>query len=446
MVEAGRLIGREEPHARLIEAMRVDHAIALVGEAGIGKTTLIRAAAAATGRKLHEGGGFATLSWRPYYALERATGRSLSGEPRQTAATVEQVVGPDVLFVDDLQWTDTGTQAVLEFLAGRIDIVTAVRSGDPGAASALAMLSRARCEVLTIHGLDQASASAVARRAQPDLSDLAVSRIVDHAGGNPLLIEELAHHGRGSPSLARALLRQLDDLDVDERQAVEFLAVAGRPLPHKTIGPAGARLIELGLAREDGDRVTTRHALIAEAVVDGLEEDAKREHHRRLAGILTDPAEQARHLAASGDGRGAARVALAGLEATTEPRARAALLAVAAESSDGPEGPDLRVRAAQALWSIGAPAGAIRLLSDPIAGPEELQALRSSILATSLEEDGRPEEAWAEIEHGRTLRPDPSSEGAIELAITEIDRPREHLRSTGGCSRATRVRSAERRA
>ena len=415
----GRLLGREEPLAQLVEAIRVDHAIALVGESGIGKTSLIRAAVAATGRRLREGGAFATLNWRPYFALERAVDRPLSGEPSQAAVWVERVVGPDVLFVDDLQWADAGTRSVVEFLAGRIAFVTAIRSDDPGSAAALATLSAARCEILKIRGLDRTSATAVAQRMRPDLSDQAIARVVDRSGGNPLLIEELALRGRGSTSLARALLRQLDNLDADERQAVELLAVAGRPLPRDAIGRTGQRLIELGLVREEGEQITTRHALIAEAVVEGLGDDVKRDHHGRLAGILTDPTEQARHLAASGDRTAATEVAMAALATTTEPRARAALLAVAAETSDGPEEPILRVRAAQALWAIGDPAGAIRLLRDPITGPEELKALRSSVMATSLEEDGQSEEAWAEIEYARALRPDPSSEGAIELAITE---------------------------
>ena len=59
----------------------------------------------------------------PYLALTRATHLDLAGDADWAAAPVERVVGPDVLFVDDLQWTDAGTVAVVERLVGRVAIV-----------------------------------------------------------------------------------------------------------------------------------------------------------------------------------------------------------------------------------------------------------------------------------------------------------------------------------
>lgn len=58
------------------DAIRGDRPVVVIGEAGIGKTTLVRAAAAAAGRTLREGGGFATLSWLPYLAPRSSNGRS----------------------------------------------------------------------------------------------------------------------------------------------------------------------------------------------------------------------------------------------------------------------------------------------------------------------------------------------------------------------------------
>jgi DNA-binding CsgD family transcriptional regulator len=413
------LIGRDVQLGALMAAIRADRHIAVVGEAGIGKTTLIRTAIAASGRLAHEGGAFATLSRHPYFALSRALDRPLAGEPGHVATSVERVVGPDLLFIDDLQWADTGTLAVIELLAGRIGIAAAVRRDDPASGAVLELLSSVRFEVMDLDGLDTISARAVARRSRPELSEGAIDGIVERSGGNPLLIEELALHGQGSSTLARSLLRQLDKLDRDERRAVELLAVAGSPLPRGSLGLGARPLVKLGLAVEVGGGLVIRHALIAEALEAGLDEEVRRAHHRRLAEIATDPADRARHLGAGGDRVAAARMALTALDLTPEPRVRSALLELAAEMTDGPQGPSLRVSAAQQLWALGDPAGAVRVLRDPIAGPDELQALRSSILATSLEENGRPDLAWLELERARSLRPDPASDGAIELAISE---------------------------
>jgi ABC-type cobalamin/Fe3+-siderophores transport system ATPase subunit len=49
---------------------------ALVGPAGVGKTVLLREAAARSGRAVFEGGGLATLSWMPHLPLARALGHT----------------------------------------------------------------------------------------------------------------------------------------------------------------------------------------------------------------------------------------------------------------------------------------------------------------------------------------------------------------------------------
>ena len=56
------LIGREDELSRVAEALDLDRPVVVVGEAGIGKTTLIRAAAERGGRRVLEGGGFAILA------------------------------------------------------------------------------------------------------------------------------------------------------------------------------------------------------------------------------------------------------------------------------------------------------------------------------------------------------------------------------------------------
>ena len=112
--QAVALIGRAAGVAAVAEALRQGRLVAVVGEAGIGKTSVVRAAAAQAGRRLHEGGGFATLSWLPYLAIRRAVELGDAGEPEQVADTVRRAVGAGTLFLDDLHWVDESSRAVLD--------------------------------------------------------------------------------------------------------------------------------------------------------------------------------------------------------------------------------------------------------------------------------------------------------------------------------------------
>jgi hypothetical protein len=127
---AAGLLGRHAELERLAELLDEDIPVAVIGEAGIGKTAVVRAATRASRRPVLEGGGFATLAWAPYLALERAVGRRLVGDPALVARDLATEIGNAILFIDDLQWTDPSTRAVVAALAGRVGLVLAVRTGD----------------------------------------------------------------------------------------------------------------------------------------------------------------------------------------------------------------------------------------------------------------------------------------------------------------------------
>jgi len=73
-VQATTLLGRDAEIARLEALLGEGRPVAVVGEAGIGKTSLIRAAAQRAGLEVREGGALATLTWTPFLALRRAVG------------------------------------------------------------------------------------------------------------------------------------------------------------------------------------------------------------------------------------------------------------------------------------------------------------------------------------------------------------------------------------
>jgi DNA-binding CsgD family transcriptional regulator/tetratricopeptide (TPR) repeat protein len=377
----GTLFGRASELRDLRAAIERDHSTAVIGEAGIGKTTLVRAAAELEGRTLREGGGLGTLRSTPYLALRRALGTGLDGDPVAAAATVERLVGPDILFVDDLQWVDDASLAVLEILAGRLLVVTTIRSDDPGAAPARATIARSGFGSVEVGPLGDDAASELVLAREPDLDRAAVAELVRVAAGNPLVLDELIASGGPSAATTRALGARVARLHPAARQIVELLSILERPHARSALNPAAAmEAIEAGLVVVRDGQAQVRHALVAEAVRAGLAPEARRRLHRTAADAVGDPGEQARHLAAAGDTMAAAELANHALAEATDPRERAALLEVAADVAEPDARPALRLEAARILDELSEWTGVIRLLADESDGGSadervELEAL-----------------------------------------------------------------------
>ena len=336
-------------------------------------------------RTLREGGAFATLRETPYLALGRAVGTSLAGDPASVAARVEALVGPDVLFVDDVQWADGQTMAVLELLVGRILVLTAIRSLDPGAEVAANRLAAAGTTSQELAPLPGTAARTLVRARRPDLADRVVDDIVRRAAGNPLLLEEMAERGEASPVLARVLTSRLGALSPAARGVVELLAVADRPLPAADLDPAIAEAVQAGIAVETDRGVELRHQLVADAVREGLDAQARRRVHGRVAELLGDGPEAARHLAAAGRASEASDAALRALARSSDPHERAALLVIAAESSGPGAGLERRLEAARALDEVADWAAVTRVLgSVPLAEGASGQAAEDVAEAHAL--------------------------------------------------------------
>ena len=67
-------------------------------------------------------------------------------------------------------------------------------------------------------------------------------------------------------------------------------------------GGGSAAAIEAGVLERDRERLNFAHPLLATVAYQLLSEDERRALHARLAGILEDPEERARHLAQAADG------------------------------------------------------------------------------------------------------------------------------------------------
>ena len=383
------LIGRERELAELETRLENQRIVAVLGEAGVGKTVLIREAARRSGRRLMEGGGLATLKWLPYLAVERALGRRLSsGDAAWVAGEVERAVGDGLLLLDDLHWIDPETRVLLHLLRGRIRIATAVRRGDGDTKAALAVLRALDVDPMAVEPLAESDSRAFVEQLKPELSEAAVRKVVRRSGGVPLLLEELASTGEPTESLRLSVLARLRQLTPAARRSFGLLALAGRPLPPDAIRGNVRTLTDAGLVvRIDGD-VACRHALLAETLAEDLDEADRRRLHERLAGVVRLPGERARHLAAAGLPDRARAAALEAAEAAQHEAEKGRHLAIAASCSRGAEADALRLRAARALVESHDHSGVEELLAEidtrePLVRAE-VELLRCEMLVVAM--------------------------------------------------------------
>jgi DNA-binding CsgD family transcriptional regulator len=432
------LLGREEERLaldRLLDEARAGRsgALALVGEAGIGKTALLEyAVGQAAGMRVLRARGieseaevpFAGLSelLRPALrAIERipppqaqalagalalgpasARDRFAVGAATLSLLTAHAEEGPLALFVDDAHLLDPSSAGALLFAARRlvadpIALVLAVREGEPS------LLDGSDLRVLRVPGLDRADAAALLRRAH--VGGETAERLYRATAGNPLALLELAPEaGRLSAAptdapvpisatVAAAFARRLGPLPERTRRVL-VLAAAGdsrdaAALARATAG-TGLGLADLAPAEEaglvslDAGRVEFRHPLARSAVYADATAAERREAHAALAAALPDRDVEKRawHLAAASVGPDA-QAAAALEQAGTRARERSAYAVAAAAFESGAHlalSAEVRARqlfaAADSATLAGMPSRALTLLDDaqPGDGDEVLSA------------------------------------------------------------------------
>jgi hypothetical protein len=378
------IVGRDDELDLLVRSIADDRPVAVMGEAGIGKTSLVRAAAHASTRRLFEGGGFATLSARPMLAMSRAVGRSIGGEPAYAAAAVERLVGPDVLFIDDLHWVDTRSLATLEMLVGRVSIVTAIRDTDPDADLAIGFVTRNGFHPVRLDGVGPEAAREIARRAAPGLRPSEVADIVRSASGNPLILEEMASHGAISPVLARLISAGLERLDPDARATIDLMAVLDRPVDDRELGVDVGPLLRAGLIVDRDHLAQIRHPMLAETIRASIDPSAVAAIHRRAATLGDDPIASARHQALAGDLAAAVATADSAIGRTDDRAVRAALLSIIGEAAPALD-PRPRLVAAQALRDVADWHAIIRIVSvDDDGWPPDARSSGAAFAARAL--------------------------------------------------------------
>jgi DNA-binding CsgD family transcriptional regulator len=231
---------------------------------------------------------------------------------------------PLVLAVDDEQWLDTSSASVLRFAIRRLGdervlLLLARRLDERADAPALAeIIDPGGVERLHVGPLSMGAMHVLLQRLlgrtfpRPTLL-----RLQEVSGGNPFYALELARglgaeraiHDPTEPfplpeSLERLVRGRLSSLDAATREALLLVAAHGRPSPEllrtadvapETLDPArDARVVELS----DGLLHFT-HPLLASAVYQDASREERRRAHGRLAVVVVDPLDRARHLALS---------------------------------------------------------------------------------------------------------------------------------------------------
>lgn len=384
----GGLVGREVPLTRL--RAHLDRAgngqrstVLVAGPSGIGKTALVRAATdehprCGWGTCVDDPGAPGFWPWTHALAeLVRQVGQaralalagadagllsalsSVFGKTKARATSARDRLllmdatsswldrlgaeGPVVVVLDDLQWADDSSWALLELVArssarAGVCVIGCYRDDELGleARGRLTRLS-STAETMTLAGLDRDEVAALLRASVGPLDDEGVDAVFRRAGGHPVFSRELALLGARQAdaipvAVREAIAQRVHRLPDTTQRVLQLGAVAGNELRPDVLGQilrmtpaevceATAPAVQAGILVDGGSRFAHdlyRETLAAEitpslranvhlAVGEALEQRAQ-----RTGEVL--PAELAGHFTAAmalDGGQRAARWALA---------------------------------------------------------------------------------------------------------------------------------------
>jgi DNA-binding CsgD family transcriptional regulator len=367
---SGAVYGRESDIATVgafVDELRTGPtALILEGAAGIGKTTLWRTAlheastrryAVLSCRAAESESGLAFVALGDLFgelsgddltalpapqrrAIEVAllrtdTGTDVDVDSRAVSLAALSVVRkmatsrPTLLAVDDVQWLDAASAAVLTFVARRlgdtpVGLAVTRRSGhgaDPplGLGSTSTNLS---VKSVSVGPLDRVALSRLLReRLDLSLPPPAVNQIHRVTGGNPLFALEMARalvrrgvsvvQGEAFPvpeNLRQLVRERIAQLGSRARDVVLIASAVSQPTATLIRAAADAadegvgEAVRAGVLEVHGERVVVSHPLLGSVWYSEQPAELRRELHRRLADVVLDPDDRVRHLALAATG------------------------------------------------------------------------------------------------------------------------------------------------
>lgn len=215
---------------------------------------------------------------------------------------------PTVVLLDDLHDADDASLELLSMLAGQSSScpLLLVAASRPTSTAALSELA-ARCDVLSLRGLDAGDVRALAAAGGLDLDTDAAARLETETSGNPFLVLEALATGDPSRGGARAGVRSLTESRLRNvpDELVEVLTAAAvlddradEGLLARMLGRDQVELLEdlkeladLGLLVRASDRPTgwtVGHDLLQDALLQRCDEATRRQLAGAAAGAMLD--------------------------------------------------------------------------------------------------------------------------------------------------------------
>ncbi len=322
------LLEREAPLASLADhwaEARQGHGlfVCVAGEAGVGKTSLVRELARRAGDARVLTGACDSMSTpRPLGPLMDVAAelggdvsRAFEGSDNPAAAfaalLAELGARPTLLVVEDAHWADAATIDLLRFLSRRIGtrralLVVTCRDDELGSQHPLRVLlgdlaGSAEVRRIALRPLSQAAVRTLAAGTGVDAAAL-----FQRTGGNPFFVTELlSSPGSALPETVRdAVLARAARLRQDALAVLELAAIGGTSAEPSVLAeilggkPAIEACVESGLLRWDGERISFRHDLARQAVLALVPPDRMRHWHARILEALRRGPAAARDLAA----------------------------------------------------------------------------------------------------------------------------------------------------
>ncbi|TCG06791.1 adenylate/guanylate cyclase domain-containing protein [Paraburkholderia steynii] len=224
-----------------------------------------------------------------------------------------------LMIVEDIHWSDRSTLQDLTELASAAAecpavLVLTARPQSDSRDEARNAMGNARCLQLDLGPLKDGDARAMAG-SFPCADDLA-ERCIERAAGNPLFLEQLLSNaektaGSGVPGSVRSLVQaRLDGLDPVDKAVLRAASVFGQFFEKDAVSHVLDRpdvslesMVIGRLLHRQGNGFIFHHALIRDAVYDGLLKSQRSELHRRAAQWYAqrDAVLRAEHLARAAD-------------------------------------------------------------------------------------------------------------------------------------------------
>ena len=260
-------------------------------------------------------------------ADQRAVSLAVLGCLRSVAST-----SPVVVAVDDIQWMDLPSARVLQFVVRRlkdeqIGLITAARGAraDDDPLGVVSAFAEDRAHAVHVGPLSQDALERVLRaKVGEGFSRTTLLSLHEMSGGNPFFAQEiglaLLRRGGGVtagerlpiPGRLQELIEdRLEGLPSRTIEALEIVSALSAPTfdviaaaiaPSRGVDDRLGPAIDNGVVEAVGDRLRFTHPLLASAVYQKIPPARRRELHARLATIVSDPEERARHLALSVEG------------------------------------------------------------------------------------------------------------------------------------------------